>query len=100
MNKQTRNTIALAIAPHTGYGRTRCRDYFAIINIVRSYGYAVTDKVSDEYNADMTHKHNAYKLVDMRTEKELDALLVIDEYFGTGGDDINSDREEIQSYIS
>jgi len=81
MNRITRNSIALAIAPHTGHGRTR-RDYSEILNIVRSFGFIVTDKVSDEYTPDMSSKHNSYKLEDMRTEQEIDCLLVIDEYFG------------------
>ena len=93
MNRQTRNAIALAIGPHTGHGRTR-NDYFHIIDLVRSFGFLVTEKIADEYTADMSSKHNAYKLVDMRTDKELDVLLVIDEYFGNG------DQHEINSYIS
>lgn len=80
MNKATRNAIAMAIALHTGHGRKQ-DDYWQIIEHIRSFGFAITDKTADEYNQDLTHKHNAYKLVDMRTEKELDALLVIDEYF-------------------
>ena len=98
MNKSTRNAIALAIAPHTGHGRTRTRDYFPIIEIVREFGYRVTDKVADDYSADMTHKHNAYRMEDVRTDKEVDAMLVIDEYFTF--DDDGCKPYEISAYVS
>jgi hypothetical protein len=96
MNRQTRNAIAMAIGPHTGHGRTRT-DYFHIIDHVRAFGFQVTEKVADDYTADMSRKHNAYKLVDMRTDKELDSLLVIDEYFGH---DYDRRTHEINCYIS
>ena len=112
MNRATRNAIATAINPYTGFGKTR-DDYFEIIKIVRTFGFIVADKVADEYTPDMSSKHNAYALEDMRTEQEIDHLLIIDEYFGRPQEETTwrigkgyvttyreSSTHEINAYIS
>jgi len=64
MNKSTKNAIASAISQYTGHGKTR-RDYFAIFDIIRGFGFRITDKITDEYheyfrNNELTHEINCY----------------------------------------
>jgi len=96
MNRTTRNAIATAIKPYTGYGKTRY-DYSAIINVLRFHGFEVTKKVSDFYTEDMTTKYSAYEIE--KDGQEVNSLLVIDEYFGNPQATANG-THEINAYVS
>ena len=98
MNRTTRNAIATAIKHHTGNGKTR-EDYSAILKHQWAFGYATFQKVTDEYNLDMTIKNNAYSLLNTATGEEVDHYLVISEYFGNPQATANG-THEITAYVS
>ena len=96
MNQTIRNAINAAVKPHTGNGKTRT-DYYAIRYILSSHGYYITNKVADQYSADMSSKHNVYEFVESDTWKPVNALLVIDEYFGN---QTANGTHEINAYVA